>query len=171
VQRLLGVAGRALAGFRSPSRVRVIRPPSCCKALMARVGGGVDARTPPRSAAGRAATDDHPGGTGTLPARGPWTRITEAMWPDHGPDRHGASRPGRLCIPQFHLDRHVPLRMDLTSGKKKQRQVRTRKKRASPAPWPPITCIVMDRWYARVQAVQRHPWRPSSKLYVCRGPR
>jgi len=88
------------------------------------------------------------------------TRITEAMWLT---TRTGTAHHAWRLHTQFHLDRHVPLRMDLTAGKnsgKSDEKTVLRQHLAADH------LYVMDRWYAQFKLFDDIVAAGSG--YVCR---
>ena len=88
------------------------------------------------------------------------TRIAEAMWLT---TRTGTAHHAWRLHTQFHLDRHVPLRMDLTAGKnsgKSDEKTVLRQHLAADH------LYVMDRWYAQFKLFDDIVAAGSS--YVCR---
>ena len=88
------------------------------------------------------------------------TRVAEAMWLT---TRTGTAHHAWRLHTQFHLDRHVPLRMDLTSGKNSgEADEKTALRRHLAADH----LYVMDRWYAQFKLFDDIVAARSS--YVCR---
>jgi hypothetical protein len=88
------------------------------------------------------------------------TRIAEAMWLT---TRTGTAHHAWRLHTQFHLDRHVPLRMDLTAGKNSgQSDEKTVLRQHLTADH----VYVMDRWYAQFKLFDEIVAAGSS--YVCR---
>src|SRR5579884_388828 len=87
-------------------------------------------------------------------------RIAEAMWLT---TRTGAVHHAWRLHTQFELDKHVPLRMDLTDGKNSgpsdEKAVLRRHLQ-------PGRCYVLDRWYA--QFTLFNDIRQAGSSYVCR---
>lgn len=88
------------------------------------------------------------------------TRIAEAMWLT---TRTGTAHHAWRLHTQFHLDRHVPTRMDLTSGKNSGE---TDEKNILRAHLAADHLYVMDRWYAQFALFDDIVAAGSS--YVCR---
>lgn len=88
------------------------------------------------------------------------TRIAEAMWLT---TRTGTAHHAWRLHTQFHLDRHVPLRMDLTAGKNSGESDEKTVLRQHLAA---DHLYVMDRWYAQFKLFDDIVAAESS--YVCR---
>lgn len=88
------------------------------------------------------------------------TRIAEAMWLT---TRTGTAHHAWRLHTQFHLDRHVPLRMDLTAGKNSGESDEKTVLRQHLAA---DHLYVMDRWYAQFKLFDEIVAAGSS--YVCR---
>ena len=88
------------------------------------------------------------------------TRIAEAMWLT---TRTGTAHHAWRLHTQFHLDRHVPLRMDLTAGKNSGESDEKTVLRQHLAA---DHLYVMDRWYAQFKLFDDIVAAGSS--YVCR---
>ena len=153
VQRLLG-CGRASLGSLSES-VRVFDP-ELLQGLMAKLAAELTPHARDPRLAELQQTITLVDGT-LLPAL---TRITEAMWLT---TRTGTAHHAWRLHTQFHLDRHVPLRMDLTSGKNSGKSDEKNVLRQHLAP---DHLYVMDRWYAEFKLF--NDIVAASSSYVCR---
>ena len=87
-------------------------------------------------------------------------RITEAMWLT---TRTGTKHHAWRLHTQFELDKHVPLRMDLTNGRNSGP---SDEKTVLRAHLEPDRCYVMDRWYA--QFTLFNDIHRAGSSYVCR---
>jgi Transposase DDE domain len=87
-------------------------------------------------------------------------RITEAMWLT---TRTGTKHHAWRLHTQFELDKHVPLRMDLTNGRNSGESDEKTMLRQH---LDPDRCYVMDRWYA--QFTLFNEIHRVSSSYVCR---
>ncbi len=87
-------------------------------------------------------------------------RIAEAMWLT---TRTGSVHHAWRLHTQFELDKHVPLRMDLTNGKNSGA---SDEKAVLRQHLQPDRCYVMDRWYA--QFALFNDIRRAGSSYVCR---
>jgi hypothetical protein len=153
VQRLLG-CGRASLGSLSES-VRVFDP-ELLQEIIAELSEGLTphARDPRLKEVQQTITLVD--GT-LLPAL---TRVAEAMWLT---TRTGTAHHAWRLHTQFHLDRHVPVRMDLTTGKCSGDSDEKNVLRQHLAP---DHLYVMDRWYCQYQLFDDIVAAGSS--YVCR---
>ena len=153
VQRLLG-CGRASLGSLSES-VRVFDP-ELLQEIMAELAAELTPHARDPRLAELQQTITLVDGT-LLPAL---TRITEAMWLT---TRTGTAHHAWRLHTQFHLDRHVPTRMDLTTGKNSgdsdERNVLRQHLAAD-------HLYVMDRWYAQFKLFD--DIAAASSSYVCR---
>src|SRR5207237_1647229 len=87
-------------------------------------------------------------------------RIVEAMWLT---TRTGTKHHAWRLHTQFELDKHVPLRMDLTNGRNSGQ---SDEKSVLRRHLEPNRCYVMDRWYA--QFTLFNDIHRASSSYVCR---
>lgn len=87
-------------------------------------------------------------------------RITEAMWLT---TRSGTKHHAWRLHTQFELDKHVPVRMDLTNGRNSGE---SDEKTVLRQHLEPDRCYVMDRWYAQFTLFNEIHQAGSS--YVCR---
>lgn len=153
VQRLLG-CGRASLGSLSES-VRVFDP-ELLQDIIAELSGELAPHARDPRLAELQQTITLVDGT-LLPAL---TRVAEAMWLT---TRTGTAHHAWRLHTQFHLDRHVPARMDLTSGKNSgQSDEKTVLRQHLAADH----LYVMDRWYAQFKLFDDIVAAQSS--YVCR---
>ena len=153
VQRLLG-CGRASLGSLSES-VRVFDP-ELLQDILSELAADLQPHARDPRLAELRQTITLVDGT-LLPAL---TRITEAMWLT---TRTGTAHHAWRLHTQFHLDRHVPLRMDLTAGKNSGESDEKTVLRQHLAA---DHLYVMDRWYAQFQLFDDIVAAGSG--YVCR---
>jgi hypothetical protein len=153
VQRLLG-CGRASLGSLSES-VRVFDP-ELLQQIIAELSGELTPHARDPRLAELQQTITLVDGT-LLPAL---TRVAEAMWLT---TRTGTAHHAWRLHTQFHLDRHVPLRMDLTTGKNSGE---SDEKSALRQHLAADHLYVMDRWYAQFKLFDDIVAAKSS--YVCR---
>jgi len=153
VQRLLG-CGRASLGSLSES-VRVFDP-ELLQDILSELAADLQPHARDPRLAELRQTITLVDGT-LLPAL---TRIAEAMWLT---TRTGTAHHAWRLHTQFHLDRHVPLRMDLTSGKNSGESDEKTVFRQHLAA---DHLYVMDRWYAQFKLFDDIVAAGSS--YVCR---
>ncbi len=153
VQRLLG-CGRASLGSLSES-VRVFDP-ELLQDILSKLAADLQPHARDPRLAELRQTITLVDGT-LLPAL---TRIAEAMWLT---TRTGTAHHAWRLHTQFHLDRHVPLRMDLTAGKNSGESDEKTVLRQHLAA---DHVYVMDRWYAQFQLFDDIVAAGSS--YVCR---
>ena len=153
VQRLLG-CGRASLGSLSES-VRVFDP-ELLQDIIAELAADLQPHARDPRLAELRQTITLVDGT-LLPAL---TRIAEAMWLT---TRTGTAHHAWRLHTQFHLDRHVPLRMDLTAGKNSGESDEKTVLRQHLAA---DHLYVMDRWYAQFKLFDDIVAAGSS--YVCR---
>lgn len=153
VQRLLG-CGRASLGSLSES-VRVFDP-ELLQEIIAELSREITPHARDPRLAGLQQTITLVDGT-LLPAL---TRVAEAMWLT---TRTGTAHHAWRLHTQFHLDRHVPARMDLTSGKNSGE---SDEKTALRQHLAADHLYVMDRWYAQFKLFDDIVAADSS--YVCR---
>jgi hypothetical protein len=153
VQKLLG-CGRASLGSLSES-VRVFDP-ELLQDIIAELSGELTPHARDPRLAELQQTITLVDGT-LLPAL---TRVAEAMWLT---TKSGTAHHAWRLHTQFHLDRHVPLRMDLTSGKNSGE---SDEKTALRQHLATDHLYVMDRWYAQFKLFDDIVAAKSS--YVCR---
>ena len=153
VQRLLG-CGRASLGSLSES-VRVFDP-ELLQDILSELAADLQPHARDPRLAELRQTITLVDGT-LLPAL---TRIAEAMWLT---TRTGTAHHAWRLHTQFHLDRHVPLRMDLTAGKNSGESDEKTVFRQHLAA---DHLYVMDRWYAQFKLFDDIVAAGSS--YVCR---
>ncbi len=153
VQRLLG-CGRASLGSLSES-VRVFDP-ELLQQIIAELSGELTPHARDPRLAELQQTITLVDGT-LLPAL---TRVAEAMWLT---TRTGTAHHAWRLHTQFHLDRHVPMRMDLTTGKNSGE---SDEKTALRQHLAADHLYVMDRWYAQFKLFDDIVAAGSS--YVCR---
>lgn len=153
VQRLLG-CGRASLGSLSES-VRVFDP-ELLQDIISELAADLQPHARDPRLAELRQTITLVDGT-LLPAL---TRIAEAMWLT---TRTGTAHHAWRLHTQFHLDRHVPLRMDLTAGKNSGESDEKTVLRQHLAA---DHIYVMDRWYAQFKLFDDIVAASSS--YVCR---
>jgi hypothetical protein len=153
VQRLLG-CGRASLGSLSES-VRVFDP-ELLQDIISELGGELQPHARDPRLAELQQTITLVDGT-LLPAL---TRVAEAMWLT---TRTGTAHHAWRLHTQFHLDRHVPQRMDLTSGKNSGESDEKTVLRQHLAA---DHLYVLDRWYAQFKLFDDIVAARSS--YVCR---
>ena len=153
VQRLLG-CGRASLGSLSEA-VRVFDP-ELLQEIIAELSAELTPHARDPRLAELAQTITLVDGT-LLPAL---TRVAEAMWLT---TRTGTAHHAWRLHTQFHLDRHVPARMDLTTGKNSGESDEKTVLRQHLAA---DHLYVMDRWYAQFKLFDDIVAAKSS--YVCR---
>lgn len=153
VQRKLGCARASLGSLSESSHV--FDP-----ALLAEIIGELGAQLQPIAADARLAELRHTVTLvdGTLLKALP--RIAEAMWLS---TRTGTKHHAWRLHTQFELDKHVPLRMDLTDGRNSGP---SDEKTVLRAHLEPDRCYVMDRWYA--QFTLFNDIHRVNSSYVCR---